>query len=1176
MDNSPLFLLRADRHGYTFVDTGLISSFTVDGYPPAADAEDRTGALLTFSLTSSTSQQVVRIFRDRSLIATISSDQADLTQDQLYIDLGAPFGQTVNYYLEVFRYDTEPQYQYMQLGYTMPAVAPESSVISGITVLSDSSDSTMKSIELSYQYDPQAHLSRNPTHFLITITDGGTTLFRHKSEFSVYRYSYKHTINFHVKSDTTSVDVNVAAVRGTLSSVATQAQAVNQFNLLPAPTITFSDLSTRFVYTDMQTPRPSYGFKVTLSMPAGLDDIDSFEIVPVSSSRYFDKVVVTAASNTFSFTEDNIAVTSFPGYTVTPIKGDSRGPSTTKQFSLTDINMTTLGSTFDEAKEILQSFLDNQELIAKSDSDHNPLPSALGTPALGVYYQGSTFADWLNSRSTTQVVSYLRQAETSFQFAKGTGSPLMWKQQDYSALFFSATREYSPAVITNYANVANTNMSIQVGGDKLAAQQLIWTDKPLKADGVTPETNAIRSVQLYLGYESGPGEELYVDIYSNYVGGDGNDYPGTRLSTESAKMDGHTTTDPQYYTFEFPSYVPVELNTKYWIVAWSSPCLTTYRLFGYTSDTLPQTDPFTGGGAAYQLSSNRLKVFTETERLVYQGMTYREAVIASMSTLPIAGSVTAVDGVVTEAPELLTNPDTVNNLDLFLNRLQAELGMTDAPYDGPCMLFESFPSTEMQTNFVDGQTELVTSSVRIGNLKFNYGSRTNITRVSDVAAKINTTSLYKAVVLCNATLNGGELTNLFDDTVYVAGDGETAVSEDDIVPSGVESEVSFAIGGVINQDPHTHQSYDGAYIVRMSKMLGRYTENTKIRIMPPFEAGPDAPWYPRINAGRFSVYKNNRIFEYSIAEFPFQAWSQRLGAPYKDVWSETPRILDSTTLQLSRYPVTDTQYVHLLVNGRIWNQFVADVDLENGVVLLSKELPDNPVILVDYIYTETCYEYPLIDLNTGKRFSSTLAGKYVGIFLSQVQGDAPETDSNLFFTDPTELERWFGRRRTLFHRVFDTVDDLEAFAASAANEFLYLLGYYHLAESDIRNTNVRDARRRGGGLVETMTSTQAFDKHKGSRGFYDIGYNDGEPFSECNVVIRLPMYLQERLDQDYIMTLAKKYLAYGVLPIVTFYDGIAVDVSNPDSRVVFPLPENVPSNQLIGYGVSYGEIYGLK
>lgn len=1178
MESTPLFLRRTDNDGYDFVETGLIAQFELDAYPPAAAVENQLGALIKFKTVASTSKQVARLFRNRSLIATVNSDQTDLTQEQLFVDAGAPFGQTSSYTLEVYQYDERPKYRFMSNGYTMPSLPPAAPVSLTSTTVVDSSADTTKSVELEFAYDPQANPARNPTHFLVSVTSGADTLHNLKVEFSPYRYTYKQLVTFNVTSSTTSVTLSVAAVRGALTTETTVNQAVNQFNLLPAPVITFSDVTTRFDSTEQQIPKPSYGFKVTITMPAGLDDVDSFEIIPTSSSKYFDKTTVTPTSNTFTWDEDNLPVLTFPSFVVVAIKDDARSPDTAAQFSLTDISA-----------DILTSFLDNQEVLAKGADDFAPMPSVLGTPAMGLYYQGSTFAEWANALPTTPYVPYLRQSNEDFKLAEGSSvsNPIvMWKQEDFSALFFRTTREYNPGTVVSYSNLNNQNWYVDIGPDNLAAQQFTWTDDPKKIDGVTPEINRIKSIDIYMAYNSGPGEDLYFDIYDNYVQ-DGEDYPGDKISVEFGKLAGNTDSEPSWRTITFPTEVDVTFGTKYWIVAWASPTLTTYRWFGFESPTIPQEVPFEGK-AASQLSNTRLKVFDRDTRLSHQGDSYRQAVIQAIDTADSAyGDLVTVSGdQVTDAPALLTNSDFVRDIDSFLSKIQFELEMEQQSYSGPCILFEAFPSAEIQTGFVEGREELVTSRVRVGDLLFNYGRRTDITRVTDVAAKINTTNLYKAVVLCNTTLQGGELTSVFEPTAYVKAIGDDpetteAISEDNIYdylasPAGAGDDVSFVIGGVTGASTTTHIAYDGAYIVRMAKVMARYTENTKIRILPPYHASPDVSWYPRVNIGRFSVYRNDRINEYAIAEYPFQNWSQRIGPPYRDVWSESSRVVDIRAIQLNRFPLYDVNHVHLIVNGEDWQQFISDVDVQNGVILLSKDLPDSPAISVDYIYHELSYEYPFVDLNPTKRFSQSLVGKYVGLFLAQVQKDEPATDNNLFFSDVTETQRYFGRRRTVFHRIFDSVDDLEAFANNSSNNLLFLLGYYNIGESDIRNTQIRDARRRGGGIIDNMTQEEAFQKHRGARGFYDIGYHDGEPFSECNVVIRIPQYLRERLDDERISELARKYLAYGVLPIITYYDGTHIDVSNPNSGVVFPLPDQIPAVQLLGYGVSYGEIYGLK
>jgi len=1154
---------KIDKYGYTLVESGLITSFTASPYPPSASETNQTGVLLEFDIPTSTSRQTIRLFRGRTLIATMSSDDIDLSNTQIVIDIGAPFGQSLEYHLEVFKYDTDPTYQYMTIGYTTPSVAPVAPTISSVTTISDSSDSTTKTVELEWTYDPQSNPAKNPTHFLIEVKDGSNTLFSAKSDFFNYRYLYRRTVSLNIDSSSNSIDVEVSSVRGSLSATDTEAVSINQFNLLPTPTIVLSNLATKFEYNEMEIPLLSYSFDVTISMPSGVGSVDSFHIVPTASSVYFDPVDVTPTANSFSFSEDNISITTFPNYTVYAVVNDSKSPEVTKQFSIADIP--NIADTLEEAREIMDAFVANQEETNKISTYSYGMPASLGMPVLSVYYNGSSIKDWVNNQTDEYKVPYLRQSVE--QFDKTENDTLMWEEEENSVFNFIANRNYDSNPIVSYSN-STPNFEFEIGGSKLAAQRFTWTDDPESA------TNAIQSVQVYLAYVSGPGEDIFVDIYSDATEG-GQHYPGTKLNSTTGIISGHTNAEAQFYTCTFETPVTVTYDTDYWIVVWADPSRTKYKWLGYTSETIFSSTP-AYYSAASQISSNRLVVFDEDDRVKYQGKTYNQALAAKVVELDSTNfSVNGDTGLLATGLDLFTKYDIVEDLDTFISRLCLELNIDDRSYSGPCIIFKSFPSTEVSVDFSDINTSLLSSFVRVGSTEFLYGRNTDTTRVSDVSSKINAAPGYKSYVLSDMILDGGELEINFGTVKYYDADGDSTIDLDDINP--VDYDVDDISVGVDTTTTETHTTYDNGYIVRGSKVVGRYLENTKIHILPPYENSPDMPWYPRIDTGRFSIYRNDSVFEYSIAEYPFQSWSETKGAPYKDVWGETPAILDSKTLRLNRSPIADMSDIHITVNGSVWNNNVFDVDKQNGIILLKSRLPSNPNIQVDYCYVENSYEYPFIDINPAKHRNSSIRNKYVGIFLTQMYNDIPsgETDNNDFFTG-TDDKTYFGRRRTVFHRVFDTFDDIKSFADSSDNSFVYLLGYYYVTDGNIENVTIKDARRQGGGLSTDISSKEAIRKNRGARGFYDVGYFDGEPFSESHVIIRLPEYLKEQMDEDKIIELSKKYLAFGVMPIITFYKGTRIDVSNPDSSSIFPLPEQVPSNQLTGYGVEYGSIYGIK
>lgn len=87
---------------------------------------------------------------------------------------------------------------------------------------------------------------------------------------------------------------------------------------------------------------------------------------------------------------------------------------------------------------------------------------------------------------------------------------------------------------------------------------------------------------------------------------------------------------------------------------------------------------------------------------------------------------------------------------------------------------------------------------------------------------------------------------------------------------------------------------------------------------------------------------------------------------------------------------------------------------------------------------------------------------------------------------------------------------------------------------------ILDTRTRGGGLDEGLTRKIIKDINSESLFNWDIGYFDGEAYQENGVmIIRLPNTLREKYGENYqalVNEVVAKHKAYGVLPIVEFYD----------------------------------------
>jgi hypothetical protein len=127
-----------------------------------------------------------------------------------------------------------------------------------------------------------------------------------------------------------------------------------------------------------------------------------------------------------------------------------------------------------------------------------------------------------------------------------------------------------------------------------------------------------------------------------------------------------------------------------------------------------------------------------------------------------------------------------------------------------------------------------------------------------------------------------------------------------------------------------------------------------------------------------------------------------------------------------------------------------------------------------------------------------------------------------------------------------------------------LLGKVYVRHnSTINSINITDTRVRGGGVIESMYEPLRRQLEPESDYYWDIGYWDGEPYSENAVVI---IRLDRRILKDYggkftpqeVEKSVNKFIAYGVLPIIEYVGTYTADnAANKNMRV-----ESVYKNML--------------
>lgn len=332
-------------------------------------------------------------------------------------------------------------------------------------------------------------------------------------------------------------------------------------------------------------------------------------------------------------------------------------------------------------------------------------------------------------------------------------------------------------------------------------------------------------------------------------------------------------------------------------------------------------------------------------------------------------------------------------------------------------------------------------------------------------------------------------------------------------------------------------------------------------------------WYLRVRDGRFmrkmvlpqgvnyeacpelAAYAGQEVsLLYALPEYLRQDFDPAV--PYMRQVAGTLERIDETTYKTAHAPLYEV--LRVVSNPSTANEReipVADVDKAKGLIYLREALHPEDRVVADYIYENIYYEYRgysafgiffHLDLNPspGHTFSALTDGASVVI-----PGDFPSLklfpkaelpgekllDLCLYiYLRPIavfigdRLIEGSVRYDALFHTTeggfFDPASPLYDPTA-----FL-LARVYVRPNSSPEDVVVLDTRTRGGGLKEGYDDPNA----------WDIGYYDGAPYPSQGVILaRFPKEILKehggRFTREEVEEAVKKYLAYGVLPIVEFF-----------------------------------------
>jgi len=286
-------------------------------------------------------------------------------------------------------------------------------------------------------------------------------------------------------------------------------------------------------------------------------------------------------------------------------------------------------------------------------------------------------------------------------------------------------------------------------------------------------------------------------------------------------------------------------------------------------------------------------------------------------------------------------------------------------------------------------------------------------------------------------------------------------------------------------------------VIRLSQMVHiKYNEETKIRLLRPYNDPPIRPWYPRINPGEFlqdGVVDSKPVkLLFAIPEYDDQTWSYAYGQPWRDKVDDLPEVLDSKIIKLSRAPVKSGT-LKLYEGEKDVSSIVQDIDLLNGIVFLN-ERPRSEMT-ADYTYEEQNYLYTDLDVNTNSLHNPSVFGKYIGIYVTPYKILASDAGLQQTFTGSVRHVI-----RDTYSEVVQAVQNVKYDDGSDPNAFLLGVMRSSLV-TDLDEVKIVDTRTRGGGLEEDVTETDEPE----SDFYWDIGNWGGKPFQDKgSIVIGIP------------------------------------------------------------------------
>lgn len=545
--------------------------------------------------------------------------------------------------------------------------------------------------------------------------------------------------------------------------------------------------------------------------------------------------------------------------------------------------------------------------------------------------------------------------------------------------------------------------------------------------------------------------KLYIMINRNSVSGSGvliNIYGGD-ISTISPTILSSVTI-PHLNIPDANNIVEVELNN---ILTITSPTF----VGGFWMQIIPLNPDSEYDIALSNDSFNIAMQFSRYTRLYdpapYEGETYSYVLTSELDSIYGVGI----------RPLLVTRAEDA----VILNNLYQTIFGSSTGFDGPCIV---------------AYKEI--SLIQVGDLGVPYGPN-NYRTVEEIAAVINSSENYHVAISKYGRVS--EQT-LYSEYYMPYLNTNTPVSN-----------IELLFSSLFSPDGNNRK-----ITIRSATLMAEYQDTHSIKLKQPYVTNL-GEWSPVVTGGH--IYRprlrvGDTIYVDGYGDDTIASISEDtitmtniglvqapniyvLEEPFNFsvlLHSETPTFINKNTLALSKKPLYVSNLNELSIVLKVGSNYETDItssivdwDVNNGILILDKDLRSDMNLFVKYRYIEEGSVISSIDL---KNSLDTVVDLYIDNAWNIVTANMADRP---YFID---------------------------------SGVLYIhIGAYHLSNinkpEDIKYT---DIRLRGGGIKPDISLKEAMMKNIGVIGFYDIGFNDGMNIPQMVLSAKLPISIKTRFD----------------------------------------------------------------